>query len=177
MTHESDFSSRKKKGKEGEAFVDRLLQEVYGYRLVDLGEVPDYQKEGATHLLVDVSEIPKYQRVSIDRLLFQADGSQKTLEIKTDYRALETTNLFFEIERQGTPTWGMKSQADYFVFLIPEQELLFVEPCKLRLLAWNLRAKLQEKVVGNTRTVGLPIPIKTVQDEVASIRLPLRLKL
>ena len=177
MTHESDFSSRKRKGKEGEAFVDRLLQEVYSYRLVKLAEVSDYQKKGVTRLLVDVSEIQKYQRISIDRLLFDEDGSQKTFEIKTDYRALETTNLFFEIERQGVPTWGMKSQADYFVFLIPDRELLFVEPCKLRLLAWNLRTKLQEKVVGETHTVGLPIPIKTVQDKVASIRLPLRLKL
>lgn len=177
MTHESDFSSRKRKGKKGEAFVDHLLQHVYRYRLVDFGELQNYPKEDATDLLVDVSEIPKYQRVSIDRLLFQADGSQKTLEIKTDYRALETKNLFFEIERQGVPTWGMKSQADYFVFLIPDRELLFVKPCKLRLLAWNLRTKLQEKIVGETSTVGLLIPIKTVQDNIASFHLSLQLKL
>jgi hypothetical protein len=173
---ETDFSTRKRKGKEGEAFVDILLQKILGYCLVELAEVSEYQNKGGTRLLVDVSEIPKYQRISIDRLLFEADGSEISLEIKTDYKALETANLFFEIERQGNSTWGMKSKADYFVFLIPDRELLFVEPCELRRLVWQLRTKLQEKIVGEARTLGLLIPIKTVQD-IASYRYPLRLKL
>lgn len=173
---ESNFSSRKKKGKAGEDFVDSLLQNLLGYRLVKLAEVPEYQKKGGTRLLIDVSEIAKYQKDNIDRLLVEEDSSEMSLEIKTDYTASRTANLFFEIERQGVPTWGMKSKADYFVFLIPEQELLFVKPCELRRLVCQNRTKLQEKTVRETNTVGLPIPIKTVQN-IASYRYPLRLEL
>jgi hypothetical protein len=172
----SDFSNRKTKGKAGEDFVDRLLQNVLGYRLVKLAELPYYQKKGGIRLLIDVSEIAKYQKDNIDRLLIEEDSSEMSLEIKTDYIASRTANLFFEIERQGTPTWGMKSKADYFVFLIPKQEILFVKPCELRRLVCQNRTTLQEKTVRETNTVGLPIPIKTVQN-IASYRYPLSLKL
>jgi hypothetical protein len=171
---ESNFSSRKRKGKVGEDFVDSLLH-LLGYRLVKLTEVPEYQKNGGTRLLIDVSEIPKYQKDNIDRLLVKEDSSEMSLEIKTDYTALRTANLFFEIERQGVTSWGMKSKADYFVFLIPKQELLFVKPCELRRLVCQNRTKLQEKTVRETNTVGLPIPIKTVQN-IASYRYLLRLE-
>lgn len=170
----NNFETTKRKGKEGEAIVHSWLQRSFGYHLIDISKVSEYQMAGIDNLLVDVSEIPKYQKIGIDCLLYHLDGSEISLEIKTDRKSVETANLFFELESGGNPTWGWKSKADYFVFLIPNQVILFIEPWKFRQLVWRLRETLPEKTVGEN-TTGVAVSLADVY-QIARYHFPLRLQ-
>lgn len=156
----STFETSKQKGKMGEYRVDYLLQ-FLGFIKVDLAEVDLYLGDGYDRLLVDVSDCPKYQKLDIDRILVSSDGSRQSLEIKTDYKARETQNIFFEVATGDRPGWGYKSQADLWVFLIPGQELLMVKPGNFRLLVLDIQLKKEGITERGTR--GLLVPITEVR--------------
>lgn len=162
----STFETSKQRGKMGEYRVDYLLQ-FLGCIKVDLAEVDLYLGDGYDRLLVDVSECPKYQKLDIDRILVSSDGSRKSLEIKTDYKARETQNIFFEVATGDRPGWGYKSQADLWVFLIPGQELLMVEPGNFRLLVLDLQNLRERTTERGTR--GILVPIKEVRDKAQEV--------
>jgi hypothetical protein len=95
-----------------------------------------------------------------------SDGILKTVECKTDPKARETGNIFFETvsvskSEKQTPGWGWTSQADYWVYLIPDQEILVFCPGDLRAMVWSCRDSLSEKSASNKgyRTLGYPVNI------------------
>lgn len=144
MTDQYNFDTQRKLGKKGEAFLDRWLVSHYN--------------------VLDVSENLMYQQSGIDRLVKRQDGSVITIEYKCDLAAKRTGNLFFETisnDRSSTPGWGWTSQADYWIFLVPEQEIIVFEPGKLRSLVWELKKLIKERYVANKgyNTVGYPIPL------------------
>lgn len=112
-----DFETQRKVGQEGETFLDRWLHPVYK--------------------VLDVSGEMKYQQAGIDRIITRSDGSVITIEYKFDLAAKRIGNLFFETisnDKEMIPGWGWSSQADYWIVLIPEQEILVFKPGKLRAL-------------------------------------------
>ncbi|MEP0807660.1 MULTISPECIES: hypothetical protein [unclassified Coleofasciculus] len=144
-----DFNTQNKVGKAGELAIDHWLQ-FLGYGINDVSEVPEYQKAG------------------IDRLLTRPDSSIAKAEYKTDLKAKQTGNLFFEIvsvEHRNIIGWGLTSQADLWIFLIPRQEILVVEPGKFRWLVLEHLAILEKKTVQNQGycTIGLPVPLADVR--------------
>jgi len=144
QTRQYDFQDQCQIGQEGEKFLDQWLS-------------PHYQ-------LLDVSNNFKYQQSGIDRLVTRSDGSIITVEYKFDLVAKRTSNLFFETvsnDKGQIPGWGWSSKADYWIFLIPEREILVFQPGKLRALAWELQQFLKEKSVANKgyNTIGYPIPL------------------
>jgi hypothetical protein len=96
------------------------------------------------------------------------------VECKTDKEARNTGNIFFETvsnSEKQSPGWGWTSQADYWIYLIPDQEILVFHPGDLRALVWEYRASLRECPAFNRnyRTLGYPIRLnlarrKTLQN-------------
>ncbi len=145
---EYDFQTQKKVGKTGEGIVDQWLQ-IHGYRIQD------------------VSDLQQYQKTGIDRLLIRPNGSTATAEYKTDLKAKQTGNLFFEaFDDRNRPCWGWTSQADLWIFFIPQQEILVVEPGKFRLLVLQQKQELPQKVVQNRgySVTGLIVPLANVRN-------------
>ncbi|WP_019502358.1 hypothetical protein [Pseudanabaena sp. PCC 6802] len=143
-----DFNVQHEIGKKGEQILDRWL--------------------GTTYKITDVSHDPKYQGVGIDRILTRPDSSVITVEYKFDLAAKRTGNLFFEtvsIDCKSIPGWGWSSQADYWIFLIPDQEILIIKPPSLRALIWRKYRENSEKQIPNRgyNTLGLPIPLSEVR--------------
>ncbi len=144
QTRQYDFDTQRKVGQEGETFLDQWLSPTYK--------------------VLDVSENLKYQQSGIDRVVTRPDGSVITIEYKFDMAAKRTGNLFFETvsnDKEFIPGWGWSSQADYWIFLIPEQEIIVFKPGKLRALVWELQKSLKERNVANKgyNTIGYPIAL------------------
>ncbi|NJM75418.1 MAG: hypothetical protein HC852_06075 [Acaryochloridaceae cyanobacterium RU_4_10] len=144
QTREYDFETQRKVGQEGELFLDQWLSSAYK--------------------VFNVSDDIKYQQSGIDRVVTRSDGSIITIEYKFDLTAKRTSNLFFETisnDKKLIPGWGWSSQADYWIFLIPEQEILVFKPGRLRALVWELQNSLKEKIITNKgyNTIGYPIPL------------------
>jgi len=150
-----DFETQRRIGQEGEIFLDRWLRPAYN--------------------VIDVSEDEKYQQSGIDRLITRSDGTVLSIEYKFDIAAKRTGNLFFETtsnDKERVPGWGWTSQACYWIFLIPEQEILVFKPGKLRSLVWQLQKSLQEKRIANKgyNTIGYPIPLTEARKVASQIK-------
>jgi len=146
--HQFEFKSQYKVGKQGERVIDEWLSQIYS--------------------ISDVSDIPKYREIGIDRLLSCFNNYTISAEYKCDVVAKRTGNLFFEtisVDSKSIPGWGWSSQADYWVFLIPNQEILIVKPSLLRALVWQKYREAHEKKVPNQgyNTFGLPISLADVR--------------
>ena len=144
QTRQYDFETQRKVGQQGEILLDQWLSPAYK--------------------VLDVSEDLKYQQSGIDRVVTRSDGSVITVEYKFDIAAKRTGNLFFETisnDKEQIPGWGWSSQADYWIFLIPEQEILVFKPGKLRALVWELQTSLKQRSIANKgyNTIGYPIPL------------------
>ena len=91
------FQQQKSKGKQAEQIVKEHLQ-----------------SRGIT--VVDVAEVPDYQKIDID-FLIKKNGKTAGLEVKADYRINKTGNFFFEAGAQRSDYvstgWLFKCKADY----------------------------------------------------------------
>jgi hypothetical protein len=56
------------------------------------------------------------------------------VEVKTDYKATRTGNLFIEYESRGKPSGLSTSKADYWAFIISNEQIIIVETNKLKTL-------------------------------------------
>ncbi|MGD1907435.1 MAG: hypothetical protein ACFB0C_15810 [Leptolyngbyaceae cyanobacterium] len=143
------FQSQESIGKSGEKILDEWLKLNYK--------------------ILDVSDISKYQKSGIDRILMRPDGTMVNVEYKFDIASSRTGNLFFEtvsVDSRNIPGWGWRSQADYWIFLLPSMEILVVEPGKLRNLVWQERLAIEDKTVRNSnyRTLGIPVPLPRARE-------------
>ena len=148
QTKHYSFSTQHKLGKDGEQIIDQWVSKLYK--------------------VTDVSDVQKYQEAGIDRVIERTDGTSVTVEYKFDIAAKRTGNLFFEtvsVDTQHIPGWGWTSQADYWIFLVPEQEIIVMRPGKLRSLVWQHQTVLEERTVSNKnyKTLGVPVPLPDVR--------------
>ena len=144
------FNEQNQIGKEGEKLLDSWLK--------------------STYTIDNVSNLKKYQKSGIDRLLTNKKGEIISVEYKFDKTAQRTGNLFFEtvsIDKNNNPGWGFSSQADYWIFLIPTNQIFIFKPSKLRLFAWQNYNDLQEKKIKNRGyfTLGYPLKINLIKHE------------
>lgn len=144
QTRKYDFETQHKVGQVGETFLDQWLRPIYK--------------------VLNVSNEMKYQKAGIDRVVTRSDGSVITIEYKCDLAAKRTGNLFFETtsnDKEAIPGWGWSSQADYWIVLIPDQEILVFKPGNLRALVWELQKTVHKRIIPNIgyNTVGYPIPL------------------
>lgn len=155
QTKQYDFETQQKVGQFGETFLDKWLHPIYK--------------------VLDVSNESSYQKSGIDRVVTRSDGTVITVEYKFDIAAKRTGNLFFETisnDKEMIPGWGWSSQSDYWIFLIPEQEILVFKPGKLRALVWELQKTVQKRSVTNRgyNTVGYPIPLSQARKVASQVK-------
>ena len=149
QTKQYSFQQQDLLGKQGEQILDDWLSFKYQ--------------------IIDVSHILQYQTSGIDRLLIHPSGFTLSVEYKFDKAAARTGNLFFEttsVDTTGILGWGWSSQADYWIFLVPDNDIYIVKPSDFRLLVWQKREQLKEKHIQNCgyRTIGFPVKIADVKN-------------
>lgn len=107
------------------------------------------------------------QRLGIDRILrHRQNGEQHSIEIKADWTASKTGNVFVEtvsVSARNIPGWAYSSQADWLVYVLPaERRLLCVTFAELRehLPAWI--RKYPKRYISNAGyyTVGHLVPLR-----------------
>lgn len=113
------FSRDLARGFEGEALVAAYLRNK-GYAVWH-----------CTHIGV--------QLLGVDLIFTNHDGDQKTVQVKTDYRAKETGNIYFELSAWGKPGWGTRDAiragcVDWYVWVIGD-ELFWLTKRKMMELA------------------------------------------
>ena len=59
------------------------------------------------------------------------------IEVKTDFQAMETGNLFIEYESRKKLSGISISKAEYWAFLVSSQQILIIETDKLKKLCRN----------------------------------------
>lgn len=113
-----------------------------------------------------------------DFRLIYADEEHELFEVKTDFRAATTGNLFFEYECSGKPSGLTSTQADRWAILIPHLQsiLVFRPTIMLRNLKKNKAAR--EIVGGDRRAVrGYVIAIKEIEKLTCVEKIPTNTRL
>ena len=105
--------------------------------------------------------------VIIRDLLFgrvKTDGAPETFEVKCDYGATTTGNLFIEYESRGKPSGLAVTKADWWVFEIPQYRdeagdpgmVIFMRTDELKKqLRWLIRQDLAPKKLGGDNNSSL----------------------
>jgi hypothetical protein len=102
------FETQKARGDAGELFLDRWF-------------AAEYEVQPAA---------PQEQRRGIDRVFtHRQTGQRLAVEYKTNYKAAYTGKAFVEtvsVDTAGRAGWAYESQADYLVYYIPGEGLIYV---------------------------------------------------
>ena len=111
MSREHRFATSNKFGKSGEREVLEFLSNT----------LPNLKQ------IKDVSNDPEYQRIDIDAIICFNDGSEYSIEIKTDSYS-STGNMAFEIWSSISdqiPGCMFKTECDYLFYYFPESGELY----------------------------------------------------
>lgn len=105
-----------------------------------------------------------YQDMDID-FLVQIGNKVVSVEVKTDYKAHETGNIFYELSTNGHRGCFEKTRADAILIYLPAVNKMYqFNTTALRM--WVDRNKaLMKTVSGGDASVGYAIPIKDLTDQ------------
>jgi len=92
------------------------------------------------------------------------------LEVKTDFKALRTGNIFLEYESRGKKSGILKSKADFYVFIFSMQYIIMIEKETLINIAREVY-RVDGFVRGgdNKTSKGVLIPIRKIQNYVKAV--------
>lgn len=86
----------------------------------------------------------------------------KKVEVKTDFKAKTTGNLFIEFKSRGKDSGISTTQADYWCFKV-EDLFLLIETERLRVLVEPLKGTDAERMGGDNNTsIGVLLPLNTL---------------
>lgn len=138
------FDTQKARGDAGELFLDRWF-------------AVEYRVRPAT---------PEQQRRGIDRIFaHRRTGKRLSVEYKTDYRAAQTGNAFVEtvsVDTAGKAGWAHSSKADYLIYYVPGDGLIYVLPLELlrrELPRWVRQYPLRAAQNEGYATHGVLVPL------------------
>lgn len=106
------------------------------------------------------------QRQGIDRVFTRKDnGHVFDIEYKTDWTASKTGNAFVEtvsVDTANKPGWAHSSQADYLIYYVPGDDLVYViafANLRARLHCWQ---NLPLRTIPNRgyNTIGRLVPLR-----------------
>lgn len=118
-------------------------------------------------VVLDVSDDTRYRARDVDFLIQTIKGQVYEVEVKTDFRAHETGNIFFEIESHGKVGCLRKTTADYiYYYLFHNKKLYMIITEKLREYI-DSKGVLFEAVPGGNDSKGYLIPI----DELVKLKI------
>lgn len=89
--------------------------------------------------------------------------NKKKIEVKTDFKALKTGNVFVEYECRGRPSGLCTTEADYYCFFISDTTFIMIETEKLKEVArfyWN--TPRNTKGGDHDLSKGILIPINSI---------------
>ena len=82
------------------------------------------------------------------------------IEVKTDFQAHETGNVFVEYESRGKPSGLATTQADWWAFVIATSRIKMIRTDELRALCRNYLKSNRDTVGGDNNTSkGILLPI------------------
>lgn len=87
--------------------------------------------------------------------------SNKKLEVKTDYQAHRTGNVFVEYESRNKKSGVSTTEADFYVFILSNDHIIFVSVNKLKQLCrMYINTKRDIKGGDNNTSKGILLPIE-----------------
>ena len=89
------------------------------------------------------------------------DTTKLTIEVKTDYKALQTGNVFVEYFSRGKESGISVSQSDWYCFIISNDNIIFIKTKKLKVLCRKYLNTTKEVLGGDNNTsAGILLPLK-----------------
>ena len=87
--------------------------------------------------------------------------SNKLIEVKTDYKATKTKNIFIEYQSRNKPSGIATSQSNWYAFILSNEIIILVEVKKLKELCRKYY-KTDRDVLGgdNNTSKGILLPLK-----------------
>ena len=86
--------------------------------------------------------------------------SDSTIEVKRDLKALITGNIYVEYESRGKKSGITTSEADWYVYVLSDAQLIIIETCKLKKIARKYVGTERDKKGGDSNTSkGVLIPL------------------
>lgn len=87
--------------------------------------------------------------------------SNKKIEVKTDFQAKETGNVFIEYKSRGKLSGISTTHAEWFCFVLSNENIIFVDTIKLRNLCREYLNTNRDVKGGDENTSnGILLPIK-----------------
>lgn len=146
-----DFDVRYEEGMRGEAFLDEYFSRTYEIREATRDE----------------------QRRGIDRFFIRREAQDSkvlAIEYKTDKVASSTGNVFIEIvsvDRHGKSGWAYKSEADYLMYYLPEEDLIYMyemETIRELLPKWQASYPIKPAKNRDYNTLGIVVEQAEFED-------------
>lgn len=108
---------------------------------LEIGEQGEGKLDDYFAKFYDIHVVPmSLQKLGVDRIFIaRKDGSRFTVEYKTDFRSIETGNIFLEFEVNKKPGWVYTSVAQVLVYYAPPKAYL--------INMYNLRQDYQKKLI------------------------------
>lgn len=89
--------------------------------------------------------------------------SFKKIEVKTDYKAKQTGNLFVEYESRNKPSGIATTEADFYCFVISNEQIIFIETNKLKEMCREYYHTSRNTVGGDSNTSkGILLPLEKI---------------
>lgn len=87
--------------------------------------------------------------------------TDKRIEVKRDFAALKTNNVFIEYNSRGNPSGISKTEADYYCFVLSDKQYIIIETEDLKERCRKY-IKTNRDVVGgdNNTSKGILLPLK-----------------
>lgn len=106
-----------------------------------------------------------FQNEDVDFLIKTINGNIYKIEVKTDYRADKTQNIFYETKTSDNIGCFAKTKSDYVLYYLPNSsEILYIDVKKIREFVDENSDLICIKNNNNDST-GLLIPINTLLDK------------
>lgn len=103
--------------------------------------------------------------------------NNKKLEVKTDFRALETGNIFVEYQSRGKPSGLQTSQSDYYVFILSKDYFIFISTDVLKGVLREVYNERGYVMGGDSNTSrGVLVPVKRLIELVRPLTKELKIK-
>lgn len=106
----------------------------------------------------DVSEDDRYQNKDVDFLVLTLSNQVYGVEVKTDFKAHETGNIFFEVDSAGNVGCLERTTADFIYYYVYHSKKLYV--IITNRLKEFINSRLLTMVNGGDNAKGYLISIK-----------------
>jgi len=89
-----------------------------------------------------------------------AELLQKKIEVKRDFRAIETGNIFVEYQSRNKPSGLTTSEAHYWVYWLSEKHFITIEKNELKILCRKYLGTNRDVLGGDNNTSkGILLPL------------------